>query len=227
MFLIFKRKTFLLCITITLSLLLIITLIATHKADMPKPILSLVIDAGHGGIDKGTSGKTTGVSESDLNLKYALALKEMCEDFNIKVILTRKDENGLYSPAATNKKRSEMEKRKQIIEDSKADLVISIHMNSFPLSSAHGAQVFYAKENKQGKSLAQNVNNSIVKTFPTARKNASVGDYFVLNCTPKPAILIEFGYLSNPEEEVLLQQNDYMKSMCYSVLDGIINYYKM
>lgn len=224
MFVIFKRKSIIIFSTIILSLILLIPLLITIKTDSPKPFLSLVIDAGHGGIDKGTSGTTTGINESDLNLKYALTLKEMCEDFNIKVTLTRKDENGLYSPTATNKKRSEMQKRQEIIEKSNADMVISIHMNSFPLQSAHGAQVFYAKENEKGKKLAQNVNSSIVKSFPNSRKNASVGDYFILNCTPKPAILIEFGFLSNPEEEILLQQENYIKQMCYSVIDGIFNY---
>lgn len=192
----------------------------------PKPLHTIVIDAGHGGIDAGSSGKTTGVKESDLNLRYAKALKAMCEDSNIKVVMTRKDENGLYSPNASNKKKSEMQKRKQIIDNSDADLVISIHMNSFNLASCKGAQVFYAKGNEAGKNFATSVQSFLHDGFSTAKQTASIGDYFVLNCTDKPAILVEFGFLSNPEEEKLLQTDDYMKKMCYCVLGGILEYYK-
>lgn len=192
----------------------------------PKPLHTIVIDAGHGGIDGGAEGKTTGVAESDLNLAYAKTLKGLCEDFGIGVVMTRKNENGLYSPTASNKKKSEMEKRKQIIEDSNADLVVSVHMNSFKLSSCSGAQVYYASGNEQGKILAQNVQTSLHNSFKNAKKLPSVGDFFVLNCTSKPGILVEFGFLSNPQEEINLQNKDYMKSMCFSVLGGILEFFK-
>jgi len=192
----------------------------------PKPVHTIVIDAGHGGIDGGAEGKTTGVAESDLNLAYAKTLKGLCEDFGIGVVMTRKNENGLYSPTASNKKKSEMEKRKQIIEDSNADLVVSVHMNSFKLSSCSGAQVYYASGNQRGRQLAENVQTSLHNSFNNAKKLPSVGDFFVLNCTSKPGILVEFGFLSNPQEEINLQNKDYMKSMCFSVLGGILEFFK-
>ncbi len=192
----------------------------------PKPMHTIVIDAGHGGIDGGAEGKITGVTESALNLAYAKCLKDICEDFGIGVVLTRKDENGLYSPTASNKKKSEMEKRKQIVEESNADLVISVHMNSFKLSSCNGAQVYYAAGNDNGKILAQNVQTSLHNSFSNAKKLPSVGDFFVLNCTPKPAILVEFGFLSNPQEEKNLQNKDYMKSMCFAVVGGVLEFFK-
>lgn len=228
MFLTIKRKSI---FAILLCVLAVGAFCATYFAvanasTSPKPIHTVVIDAGHGGIDAGSSGKTTGVKESDLNLRYAKALKQFLEDSNIKVVMTRKDENGLYNPNASNKKKSEMQKRKQIIDNSNADLVISVHMNSFNLSSCKGAQVFYAKGNENGKNLASSVQSFIAEGFSTAKKTASVGDYFVLNCTDKPAILVEFGFLSNPEEEKLLQTDEYMKKMCYCVLGGVLEYFK-
>ena len=226
-FLTIKKRTI---ITILLCILAIGVFCGAYfpikASTTPKPMHTIVIDAGHGGIDAGASGKTTGVKESDLNLAYAKCLKSMCEEFDIGVVMTRKDENGLYSPTASNKKKSEMEKRKSIIDSSNADLVVSVHMNSFSLPSCRGAQVYYAMENKNGKELAESVQTSLSNSIECAKKTAQVGDFFVLNCTDKPGILVEFGFLSNPQEELLLQDKNYMKSMCYSVLGGILNFFK-
>lgn len=192
----------------------------------PKPLHTIVIDAGHGGIDGGAEGKITGVKESTLNLAYAKCLQTQCEEMGFKVVLTRKNDAGLYSPTAPNKKKSEMEKRKSIIESSNADIVVSMHMNSFRLSSCQGAQVYYAQGNTLGKALATEVQTSLFETNKNSKKLPSVGDFFVLNCTDKPGILVEFGFLSNPEEEKLLQQEDYMKKLCFAVLGGIVKFLK-
>lgn len=193
----------------------------------PKPQYTIVIDAGHGGRDGGAVGKTTGISESVLNLQYALCLKEACEQFGVDVVLTRSTMDGLYDESSANKKKSEMEKRKNIINNSNADLVISLHMNSFPLSSSEGAQVFYAKGSEQGFNLAKSIQNSLSKSFESARDYVTVGDYFVLNYSNIPATLVECGFLSNPEEEKLLQTEEYRKNFCYSILAGVINYFEM
>lgn len=193
----------------------------------PKALYTIVIDAGHGGRDGGAVGKTTGISESVLNLQYALCLKEACEQFGFDVVLTRSTMDGLYDESAANKKKSEMEKRKNIINNSNADLVISLHMNSFPLSSSEGAQVFYAKGSEQGFNLAKSIQNSLSKSFESARDYVTVGDYFVLNYSNIPATLVECGFLSNPEEEKLLQTEEYRKNFCYSILAGVINYFEM
>ena len=107
---------------------------AARATSSPKALYTIVIDAGHGGRDGGAVG-STGVTESELNLEFSLKLKELCEDYGFKVVLTRKDMNGLYSLFATNKKKSEMKKRQEIIEKAKPDVVVSIHMNSFSSSS--------------------------------------------------------------------------------------------
>lgn len=200
---------------------------AVRATSSPKPLHTIVIDAGHGGIDGGAVGKVSGIDESHLNLEYAMELKSLCENFGIKVVLTRSDMNGLYSISATNKKRSEMEKRRQIIENSGAELVVSLHMNSFPLPSARGAQVYYGAGNEGGKALAENVGSSLHQSIDYAKKTAKVGDYFVLNCTSKAGILVECGFLSNAEEENLLISENYRKNFCYSLLCGILKFYEM
>ena len=227
-FLTIKRRT--LCIVLA-GVILICSVVgacfAVKATSSPKAQYTIVIDAGHGGRDGGAVGKQTGITESELNLKYALTLKDLCSDFGIGVILTRPDMNGLYDETAFNKKRSEMEKRKSIINNSGADLMISLHMNSFPLSSSNGAYVFYAKGSDSGFELAKSVQSSLCQGFDNARKYVSVGDYFVLNYSTIPSVLVECGFLSNPQEELLLQKEEYQKDFCYALLVGVLNYFQM
>lgn len=203
------------------------TYFAVKPAISPKPTYSIVIDAGHGGRDGGAVGKTTGITESQLNLDYALTLKDKCEEFGMKVILTRSDMNGLYDENAPNKKKSEMAKRKEIINNSGADLMISLHMNSFPLSSSQGAHVFYAKDSESGFKLAKSLQKSLCEKFDNARDYVSVGDYFVLNYSSIPSALVECGFLSNPQEEQNLANKEYREQFCYHLLAGIISYFEM
>ncbi len=192
----------------------------------PNTAFSIVIDAGHGGKDGGAVGRS-GVSESYLNLQYAKELETLCKEAGFNVIMTRTDMNGLYSPLAENKKRSEMEKREKIINGSDGKIVVSLHMNSFPLSSLSGAQVFYKKDNESGRALAQSVQTGFQTELQNARGEASVGDYYVLNCTDKPAILVECGFLSNEDEELKLCDEKYRKEFCTILLRGILNFYSV
>lgn len=191
----------------------------------PRPLHTIVIDAGHGGKDGGAIGKQTGITESYLNLQYAKALSDVCKQYGYRVVMTRKDMNGLYSPFATNKKKSEMEKRKQIIEKSKADLVISVHMNSFPSEKSRGAQVFYQEGSEDGQIFADCVQKSLNQNVEYAKSKSKSGDFFVLNCSNIPSILIECGFLSNSVEEVLLQDKEYINKFCYYVVCGILTYF--
>ena len=225
-FLIIKKKTICLVMAIIIALASMITFSIITTSSSPKPQYTIVIDAGHGGRDGGTVGKTTGITESELNLQYAYCLKKLCEEFGIGVVLTRKDMNGLYDENASNKKKSEMEKRKDIINNSGADLMISLHMNAFPLSSSEGAQVFYAKGSESGFNLAKSVQEAICQSFENARDYVSVGDYFVLNYSTIPAVLVECGFLSNPSEERNLQDEEYRERFCYCLLMGILSFFK-
>ena len=227
-FIVIKKKMIVCCLAILLMLSVVLIFFAVRgvETNMPKPEHTIVIDAGHGGRDGGTVG-SGGAVESRLNLDFALTLKQMCESFGFGVVMTRSSMDGLYDENASNKKRSEMEKRKQIIEESDADIMISLHMNGFPLPSAEGAQVFYGKGNEGGKALAESVTESLSRDFESARDYCTIGDYFVLNCTEKAGVLVECGFLSNPSEEKLLQSREYRQKFCYSLLYGIITYFQM
>lgn len=200
---------------------------AVKASATPKFTHTIVIDVGHGGRDGGAVGVSTGITESELNLTYAKQLKKLCSEFGIKAVLTRENMDGLYDPNATNKKKSEMQKREKIINGSRAELMVSVHMNSFPNSSSSGAQIFYAKGSERGFDLAKSVQLSVCKSFDSARNYVSVGDYYVLNCAKIPAILIECGFLSNPNEEKLLTSENYCENFCYSILAGIISFFQM
>ena len=198
---------------------------AVKVTSSPKALYTIVIDAGHGGRDGGAVG-STGVTESELNLAFSLKLKEMCEDYGFKVVLTRKDMNGLYSLFASNKKKSEMQKRQEIIEKAKPDVMVSIHMNSFSASSS-GAQCFYASGNEAGRELASSVQETLSTEIEHTDTSAKVGDFYVLNCTDYPSVLVECGFLSNPDEERKLCDEDYQSNFCRLLLYGILDYFAM
>lgn len=212
---------------IIVSVLLILVVMSTIFAfvnietSTPKSRLTVVIDAGHGGMDGG-SVSDDGHDENYLNLQYAICLERLFLDYGVRVVMTRKSLGGLYSPLAENKKLDDMKKRKKIVDNSGADIVLSVHMNSFSLKSARGAQVFYRNENIAGRALAESIQSVFVKVLPSAKSTPAVGDYYMLNEFKIPSVIIECGYLSNTEELALLLTEDYKKLVCYSIFIGVL-----
>lgn len=224
-FFVLKKKHIMLFLTILLvAIIVVVATLYFIMTSSPKRTYTVVIDAGHGGIDGGSVGVVTKNDENHLNLEYAKCLKAYFENFNIGVVMTRSTLDGLYSPTAKNKKKSDMQKRKEIIEKSGADLVVSIHMNSFPTKASRGAQVFYDKNNESGKALADCIQKRFVLDIENARKTAKHGDFFMVNCTPLPSVIVECGYLSNPNEDRLLSTNAYKEKICYSIFCGVLQF---
>ena len=221
-----KFKWLVCCVATVFVTSFLICFFNISQTAIPKPQYTIVIDAGHGGRDGGAVGQS-GVSESRLNLDYALTLKEIACQFGFGVVLTRENMGGLYDENAENKKRSEMEKRRQIINQSGADLLVSLHMNSFPLRACRGAYVFYKKGSNSGLHLAESVQKSLCQSIDYARETVSVGDYFVLNYSQIPAVLVECGFVSNEEEEKLLLSESYRQKFCYALFAGVMNYFEM
>ena len=186
--------------------------------------ITIVLDAGHGGRDGGTLG-INGSVEKDLNLEYTLELKSKLVTGGYKVVLTRKNDEGLYSPLAKNKKQSEMKERLRIIKQANPNLVISIHMNSFNDKSAYGATTYYRKDDESGKNIADLIQNSLATYCGARFKQAKVGDYYVLNSNYYSAVLIECGFISNPEEERKLKTPEYRKKIVDAIYSGILLYF--
>lgn len=220
-----KAKTILLALCFMVLISAVVYSSKTEFVSVPKDVPIIVIDAGHGGVDGGCIGKYTKVVESELNLVYAKNLKRQLIGYGFCVVMTRNGSGGLYDEGAANLKKSDMKKRKEIIENSNCDIVISIHMNSYVLESSSGGQVFYDKENKTGQALAESLQEQIRLGLGNTTKKASAGDYYILNATSKPAALIECGFVSNKKEELLLQQKSYQDKFCYAILCGIVKFF--
>lgn len=194
---------------------------------LPNTVATVVLDAGHGGRDVGVVGVNSNVSEAEINLLITQTLKSKLEDFNVKVVLTRKNADGLYDENATNFKRSDMEKRKKIILDTAPNLVVSIHCNRFPSSERRGAQVFFNNFSDEGKKLASLVQKNL-NTINIDKINRGFsplkGDYYILNCSKYPSCIVECGFLSNPDDDMLLNDENYRNMLADAILSGIMSY---
>lgn len=184
----------------------------------------IVLDAGHGGRDGGSVGKN-GTVESDLNLEYVKLIDEKLTRFGYKIILTRKNKNGLYSILSGNKKISDMNKRMEIIKNANPNLVVSVHMNSFSDSSVRGAVVYHKIDDNASMSCASFIQNSLNKKINIKEQKIKPGDYFMLNCSYYTSILIECGFLSNPEEEINLNNDEYKNKLTDAICNGIFLYF--
>lgn len=195
--------------------------------DMSLNAIKIVLDAGHGGIDGGVEGVKTGVKESELNLSVVKKLETYLVGAGMKVKLTRTSDAGLYGVATKNLKRKDMEKRRDIIKEFEPNLVISVHMNKYSLSTRRGAQVFYKSGDEKGKLLASSIQNNF-NEMATASRDCSIltGDYYILNCTEYPSVIAECGFLSNPEDEALLLSEEYQNELAYSIFKGVVEYFK-
>ena len=161
---------------------------------------------------------------SELNLKITLKLAEYLKAGGFKVVLTRTNADGLYGIYSKDYKKRDMLARKEKILEANADLVVSIHMNSFTNSIYRGAQVFYNSNNPESEKIASSVQQVFASTLPESDKGISIGDYYILKCTSIPTILCECGYLSNTDDEALLIDNEYQDKLAYSIYKGIVIY---
>jgi len=190
--------------------------------------MRIVVDAGHGGIDGGVSGKNTGVKESDLNLSISLLVKEELEERGFEVFLTRKTEGGLYGTTAKGFKKRDMQRRKEIIEETKPCMLLSIHQNFYPSSSTRGAQVFYSAKSEGSKRFAEGLQNTLNELYLTQGvkgRKCKTGEYFMLECYPCPSVIVECGFLSNPKDEDLLSSKGWQSALAQTLAGGVLAYF--
>jgi len=188
---------------------------------------TIIIDAGHGGPDPGKVSES-GTLEKDINLTIALHLKKLLETQNISVIMIREEDKDLATE--TNKRKlSDIKERVNIMENSNADMVISIHQNSYPDPNVYGAQCFYPSNSEEGKKLATIIQNQIITSTNQTkiREIKSNDDYYLLKHSPIPIVIVECGFLTNPEEETLLLTEEYQRKMAWSIHLGILQYFNI
>lgn len=185
----------------------------------------VVVDAGHGGTDPGKVG-VDGSLEKDINLAVAERLKTYLEQDDVKVIMTRETDTGLYSETDSRKKMADMKKRCEIIEESGADLVVSIHQNSYHEESVSGGQVFYYRDSSKGKALAEILQDRFdyVLGDQNRRLPKANGNYYLLLHVKCPIVIVECGFLSNRKEAALLNSGEYQDKLAYTIHMGIMEY---
>lgn len=186
---------------------------------------TIVIDAGHGGDDPGMIG-STGINEKVLNLVYAKKLKALLEEQGFQVVMTRETEDGLYDAGESNKKAQDMQRRVAIIGEAKPLLTVSIHQNSYPDSSVSGPQVFYYEHSVDGERLAAAIQDALNSELNIARPRVQKGNtsYYILKRSESVTVIVECGFLSNPQEELILQDEEYQNRVAKAICEGILQY---
>lgn len=198
----------------------------TNSDTVPSRNYTVVIDAGHGGSDPGSIGYKTKVHEDELNLKLSLLLKSKLEKAGINVVMTRETNKAMIEGAGKKWKRKDMEARRELITKTRPNMVISLHQNSYTNHSLRGAQVFYDKKSEISKLIAESIQEQFKLNLDKSIKAPSPGDYFMLKCSQAPSVIIECGFLSNIEEEKLLQTPAYQEKIIDAIYKGIVNFFQ-
>ena len=189
----------------------------------------IVIDAGHGGVDGGASA--SGILEKDINLAVALKLRDVINSDGNTAVLTRDSDEVklLNNTSGKYVKKDDLLYRLSLIEDSGADLFISIHMNKFENPKYSGAQVFYSQNSEDSKKLGELIQASLINNLDNnnnrVAKKKETGIYILKNAKV-PAALVECGFLSNPEELKNLTDEEYQKKLAEAIYTGICEYFK-
>ncbi|MBP3800865.1 MAG: N-acetylmuramoyl-L-alanine amidase [Clostridia bacterium] len=189
----------------------------------------MILDAGHGIPDEGAQS-SNGTTEAQSNLKIALKVQNLLEQSGSTVILTRSDENAIYdldSKTLKQKKISDIHNRVKIGNESSADIFVSIHLNKIPQSKYYGWQTFYKQGEENGAKLAKSIqaslNNSIEKENNRVAK--TIDNVYIIKHVEIPTTIVECGFLSNPEEEKQLLDDEYQNRLAWGIYNGIINYF--
>ena len=190
----------------------------------------IIVDAGHGTPDEGAES-SSGTTEAQINLQIALKLQTLLEQSGSKVILTRHDENSIYdigNDSIREKKVSDMKNRVEIGNESSADIFVSIHLNQINQAQYYGWQTFYNKINENSKKLATCVQNNLNEAIQREnnRVPAQLNTVYLMKFVEIPITIVECGFLSNPEEEKLLQKDEYQNRLAWGIYNGINDYFQ-
>lgn len=189
----------------------------------------IVLDAGHGGMDGGATG-CSGVLEKDLNLQIARKCELLLVLCGISVTMTRQEDTSLDSGegATIAARKSEDIRRRVTIANSCGDALVSVHMNSFPDPKYWGTQVFFSLNREESGELAgalQSAARELLSAENRREAKRSDSSIYLLSHAEIPAVIVECGFLSNPEEERRLRDNDYQNAVAAAVCGGILNYF--
>jgi N-acetylmuramoyl-L-alanine amidase len=187
----------------------------------------IVLDAGHGGPDGGAEGGD--IVEKDISLSITKKLRDYLQQAGALVIMTREEDMDLANhdtKGLSRRKAEDLKRRAKLVEDSDADMFISVHLNAIPSEKWRGAQTFYHPKSDKNKKLAAFIQDSLREQLEnTDRQAKSIGQIYLLKKVEVPAALVEVGFLSNHAERGLLQTKKYQKKVAESIYHGIMRYY--
>jgi N-acetylmuramoyl-L-alanine amidase len=172
-----------------------------------------------------------GTTEQAINLSITLKLQKIIEQSGAKVVLTRSDENGIYSTDSNslkNKKVSDIKNRVEIGNNYNADIFISIHLNKYSGSSEYnGWQTFYQKNNEKSKILASKIQENLNNNIETdnSREILPINNIYIMDHLTIPTVIVECGFLSNPEETEKLKKDEYQSKLAWGIYLGLQEYF--
>jgi len=189
----------------------------------------IILDAGHGVPDEGAQS-SNGTTEAQTNLKIALKVQHLLEQSGATVILTRSDENAIYdidSKTLKEKKISDIHNRVKIGNESSADIFVSIHLNKIPQEQYWGWQCFYKDGNEKSMNLAKKLQENLNEAIQKENKRVAMklDNVYIIKHVEIPTSIVECGFLSNPEEEKLLLEDEYQDKLAWGIYNGIIDYF--
>lgn len=201
---------------------------ALSSGDINKSYPTIVIDAGHGGEDGGASS-ANGHLEKDINLDIALTLEKLLLQGGYKVKMIRTSDVSVHNPEASttrDRKVSDIHNRVETANSDQNNILISIHQNHFSESKYFGTQVFYSKNNFNSQLLAENIRTAVTSLLQpdNTRKIKESSNVYLLDNVSVPAVIVECGFLSNPDEAYLLSLEEYRDNIAYSIYLGISEY---
>ncbi|WP_282937988.1 N-acetylmuramoyl-L-alanine amidase CwlD [Paenibacillus sp. RC67] len=195
---------------------------------MPLSGKKIALDPGHGGPDGGAESKD-GIIEKDINLAITMHLRDYLQEAGAMVVMTRENDQDLAEPSTkgySKRKTEDLLARAQFISQQKADLFVSVHLNSIPSEKWSGAQTFYYPNHQDNGVLAALIQDEIKKNLKnTDRVAKPVDNVYLLKTLKIPSALVEVGFLSNPSEAQMLKSPEYQKKVAASVYQGILRYY--
>lgn len=231
-----KRKIIIYSILIICTGVVLIKNINVKKTGTVQQVMSqavdekvVIVDAGHGGEDGGAVSKT-GISEANINLQIALKLQELLEQTGITVVLTRSTDEAIYDIDKTasirKKKKSDLQNRVKIGNESSADLFVSIHLNKIEEEQYDGWQTFYKENDKDSKEIAESIQNNLNQAInkQNNRIAKSINNIYIVKNIEIPITIVECGFLSNNKELEELQNDKYQEKLAWGIYNGIIEW---
>lgn len=182
----------------------------------------IYIDPGHGGNDPGAMSNT--FLEKDMNLLLSQKLAEHLTSKGAIVYLTRDGDYDL-SESTINHKRNDLYNRVKIINNSKADMYISMHLNASPSNKWNGIQIFYSNVLKENKTIAETITNTMKENLRNIRDVKKENGYYMYSKLKVPGVLVEAGFISNPNDNYKIRQTDYQDILIKNISLGIENYF--